>query len=216
MEFPGTGQPDTTLEKSITLCITELQKAFGAKIERIFGSGGGLLAVLNQVDENADLIAAQLSTALVPVAVIDHRTLNGLARLGAGSLIKTDTVYWDASEKPTVPQISRLTTMALEKLKAARVLIEQNLMIGALEILLSAQLAMAAGRAGLEQPIAPQEAGVWLYSEALPKGVLSQNETDLITKTISLSQCQTVPETLIKNLLIDTELFVQTEDDLKG
>ncbi|MCA1766370.1 MAG: DEAD/DEAH box helicase, partial [Desulfobulbaceae bacterium] len=38
-------KPDRAVEEALTSCIVELQKAFGSRIERIIGSGGGLLAV---------------------------------------------------------------------------------------------------------------------------------------------------------------------------
>ena len=41
-----------------------LQQALGQRIERIFGSGGGLVAVLDRVDAEADQLAEQLSPEL--------------------------------------------------------------------------------------------------------------------------------------------------------
>ena len=204
----GESKPDNGVEEAITRCIKELQNSFGAHIERILGTGGGLLAVLDRVDAEADRIAAQLSSGPVPVAVIDLRTLNGLSRLGAGSPIETSRTYYDAAQNMDDNKASRLMTLAVEKFKAAQVLVEQKLVNPAVEILLSAQLAAASDRAGLENPVSPQEAGVWLYGEAMPMGVLTQQEVDLITRAISLGQCPSVPENLIADLVRDTEAFL--------
>lgn len=202
------GTPDTVVEESITRCIEALQKAFGIRIERILGSGGGLLAVLDTVDAEADQIAARLSSQRVPVAIIDLLTLNGLSRLGANSPVETSQTYYDAGQEKDGTVNSRLIALAQEKLTAAQVLIEQKLINSAVELLLSAQLAAAADRSGKETPVSPQEAGVWLYAEAIPNGLLSQQEAELISKTISLGQCPTVPENLILDVARDTESFI--------
>ena len=179
----------------------------GSRIERILGSGGGLLAVIDRVDAEADGVAARLSS-LVPVAVIDRCTLNGLNRLGAASPVAVSRTYFDASQQAAATGLPRLTTLALEKLRAARLLMAQNCQSSAVELLLSALLAAAAGRAGLDEPVAAREAGVWLYGEALPKGLLNQDDAGLIMRGITLAQSQFVPESLITGLLDDVELFV--------
>ncbi len=199
---------DRALEETLTRIVEELQKAFGPRLERIMGSGGGLLAVLDQVDSTADRTATHLSTPEVPVAVIDLRTLNGLSRLGANSPVETNRTWYDASRDEKDGKTSRLMALAGEKLKATRVLVEQALSGSALEMLLSAQLTAAADRAGMDSPVSTQEAGIWLYGEAIPGGLLNQKDADLITRSISLSQCPSVPEEMIADLLEETESFI--------
>jgi len=199
---------DGSVEEAITLCITELQQALGARIERILGSGGGLLAVIDRVDAAADQVAARLS-GTVPVAVIDRCTLNGLSRLGASSPVSVSRTYYDASLHTDQGGMSRLATLAAEKLQAARLLMEQHCHNSAVELTLSALLAAAADRAGLEQPVTAREAGVWIYGEALPKGILKQEEVALIMRGVTLAQSPSVPESLITGLLDDTDLFVR-------
>jgi hypothetical protein len=199
---------DGSVEEAITLCITELQQALGARIERILGSGGGLLAVIDRVDAEADQVAARLS-GTVPVAVIDRCTLNGLSRLGASSPVSVSRTYYDASLHTDQGGMSRLAALAAEKLQAARLLMEQHCHNSAVELTLSALLAAAADRAGLEQPVTAREAGVWIYGEALPKGILKQEEVALIMRGVTLAQSPSVPESLITGLLDDTDLFVR-------
>ena len=201
-------EAERAVEEAIAGCIEELQKALGPRIERILGSGGGLLAVIDRVDAEADQVAARLS-AMVPVAVIDRCTLNGLNRLGAASPVAVSHTYYDASQSAIESGMSRLAALALEKLRAARVLMEQQCQNSAVELLLSALLAAAAGRAGLDQPVAAREAGVWIYGEALPKGLLNQEEAGLIMRGVTLAQSQSVPELLITGLFDDVELFVR-------
>jgi hypothetical protein len=208
MALPEKGDADRAVEEAIAGCIEELQKAFGARIERILGSGGGLLAVIDRVDAEADGVAVRLS-GMVPVAVIDRCTLNGLSRLGAASPVAASHTYYDASLHADKGGMSRLAALAAEKLQGARVLMEQHCHNSAVELILSSLLAAAADRAGLEQPVTAREAGVWIYGEALPKGILNQEEVGLIMRGITLAQSQSVPESLITGLLDDVELFVQ-------
>jgi superfamily II DNA or RNA helicase len=193
--------PSTAVEEAITACIVELQKAFGPRIERIMGAGGGLLAVIDRVDSEADRIAAILSRE-VPVAVIDQCTLHGLQRLGANSPMTQGQTYFDATtQAPGEKKVSRLTALATEKFKAATLLAEQHCATSAMELLLSALLALASERAGRSTPITPQEAGVWIYTEAVPKGLLDQEEITLITRALALAQAPTLPQGLLAPLL---------------
>lgn len=193
---------NSPLEEAITACIIKLQKAFGARIERIMGSGGGLLAVIDQVDSKADSVAAALS-GVVPVAVIDGRTLSGLERLGANSPIDQGQTYFDAAEQNAKGSNSRLTALAQEKFKAATLLAEQNCPSSAMELLLSALLALAAERAGQAAPLSPPEAGVWIYSEAIPKGLLRQEEVTLLMRALTLAQAPSLPKALLSQLLVE-------------
>jgi len=195
------------MEKEITVVIEELQQAFGARIERILGSGGGLLAVLDQVGAEEDRIVTDLSEK-VPVAVIDLRTLAGLERLSTGSPVAESHTWYDATEQNSERTTPRLLVLAAEKVKAATVLIEQDCPSAAMELLVSALLAAAAGRAELATPVTSQDAGVWIYSDALPKGLLTQDDAALIMRAISLSQSPSVPETLLAELSLDVGSFV--------
>lgn len=207
----GESKVDRRLEEAIARSVEELQNAFGSRIERILGSGGGLLAVLDMVDAETDRTAAQISSEMVPVAVIDLRTLNSLSRLGSASPVEAGKTYYDASQDAVEKKPSRLMSVAVEKYKAAHVLVEQQLSSSAVELLLSSVLSAASDRAGLDVSVTPQEAGVWLYGEAMPKGLLTQPEADLITKLLSVSQCPSVPEKMMGELLGEAERFLQAE-----
>lgn len=202
---------DTSVEEAITYCIEELQKVFGPRIERIFGSGGGLLAVLDRVDSEADHVAENLSE-IVPVALIDLLTLKSLNRLGVSSPVAESHTYYEATQNADGAPTSRLATQASEKLKAAKVLLEQKLADSAVELFLSALLASASNRAGMDTPVSPNEAGVWVYGEALPNGFLSQDEAGLVMRGVGLAQCPSIPEDLLAQLADDITEFVSRPD----
>jgi hypothetical protein len=130
-------------------CIKGLQEAFGPRIERIFGAQGSLIAVIDRIDGKAEQVAIDLSQK-VPVALIDMMTLSSLNRLGAASPLAQVQTYYDADQDtPSADSPSRLATMAEEKFNGARLLMDQRLHTPALDLLLAAQLATAADRAGL-------------------------------------------------------------------
>ena len=201
-------QPDNTRDQELTACVEELQQQFGLRIERILGVDGGLLTVLDQVTAEDDQIVEKLSET-IPVAIIDMRTLAGLARLGGGSPVAEQQILYNGTEqKTTEPAVSGLQLLASEKFKAATVLIEQNCTGVALDLLLSALLLKASDQAQLTAAVTPQDAGVWLYSEALPKGFLSQDDAALIMRALALAQSPSVPENMVNDLCLDVELFI--------
>ncbi len=203
-----TPQPGDTREQELTVCIEELQQQFGLRIERILGVDGGLLTVLDQVTAEDDKIIEKLSET-IPVAIIDMRTLAGLARLGSGSPVAGQQILYNGAEHKTAePGQSVLQILAAEKLKAATVLIDQNCFSVALDLLLSALLIKASDQADLTAAVIPQDAGVWLYSEALPKGFLTQDDAALIMRALALAQSPSVPENMVNDLCLDVELFV--------
>ncbi len=198
---------DTQLDKAIHHCIEELQKGLGPRIERILGAQGGLIAVLDQVDAEAESLAVALSGA-IPVALIDQISLKSLGRLGASSPLADAETYYELGEHQPGPDRSRLTALAAEKLDAAKVLINQNLDNSALELLVSGLLAKAADLAGLDTPSSPIDAGVWVYSEAIPKGFLTQDEGSLIMRAIGLGQAEKIPRDLLVSLMEDVTSFI--------
>lgn len=196
----------SAVEEAITTCIIKLQQSLGPRIERIMGSGGGILAVIDRVDSEADQLAADLSET-VPVALIDQRTLRGLERLRVNSPVTQGQTYFDRAEQAPDALPSRLKALAAEKFKAATLLAGQNCISNAMELLLSALLALASDRAGLDAPLQPQEAGVWIYSEAVPKGMMSQEEIGLIMRALTLAQAPSLPEELLTPLLAEVTLL---------
>ncbi len=196
-----------TLDEAVRLCVSGIQQAFGSRIERILGAGGGLLVVLDRVDPEAERVMERISET-VPVALIDTRTLNSLRKLGAASPLGETKTYYEALSEHSGQEVPPLLAMAQRKLKAAEVLIEQQCTDDAVELLCSSLLAAAAGEAGLKHPPAPNEAGVWLYGEALPNGLLNQEQGAAIMRAVSLIGAPTVPATLIQTVLEDTRGFV--------
>ncbi len=146
------------LDEAVRDCVIGLQQHFGPRITRILAQRsrevglaigrGGLLVVLDQVNDNDDAIADGLSER-VPVALIDRRTLASLSRLGdASPVADAEPVYAVDGTEPPPESEPPLLRKAREGLEAARLLIQQRCPGPALDLMLSALLAAAALRAG--------------------------------------------------------------------
>ncbi len=202
------------LDEAVRDCVIRLQQHFGPRILRILAQRragedvGGLLIVLDQVEER-DEAALDGLTERVPTALIDRRTLVSLSRLGSASPIADAEPIEAGGEPLTPPAEHPLIRRAREGLEAARLLIQQSCPGPALELLLTALLAAAAQRAGRSEAPSRQQAGIWLYGEALPAGHLEPRHAALLMRAIALGQgAADVPEPLLTDLANDAAAFL--------
>jgi hypothetical protein len=190
--------------------IVALQRAFGTRIERILGAGGGLMAVLERIDDQDEQTAAELSDR-VPVALVDPRTLKSLNRLGAASPVAESDILFEAP--PSIANKPLLLQQAREKIHAGQLLIEQECLGPAVELLCNALLAIAAHLAGDENPPDPQRAGVWLYGELMPKGTIDTHQATLLSRGLTLLQSGgELPEAMVRELAADAEFFLNATE----
>ena len=220
----GTTPLRQDLDTAVRECVVALQTHFGGRIQRMLAQRrrdqgaiagtGGLLVVLDRVDEADDAIAAGQSER-VPVALIDHRTLESLSRLGDASPVRdAEPVFAadgaDAANALDTPAEPPLLRKAREAIDAARLLIQQRCPGPALDLMLSALLAAAAQRVGRIDPPSASQAGIWLYGEVLPAGLLEQQDVALLMRAIALAQgADAVPETLLTALADDAAAFIE-------
>ncbi len=206
---PRQGRENSAIEAEITRCIEALQQALGPRIERIMGANGGLLVIIDRVDDDAEIFSRKLSdTSQIQVALIDLVSLNGLSRLGLFSA--QQPVYYDAAEAPQDEVIPALIHFANERLKAAETLLQQEITGPAVDLIVAALLAVAAVRANKVQVISPEQASVWVYSEAIPKGLLDEKQAALIMRGIALQHADSVPVTLLEALIVECREFVSS------
>ena len=202
---------DDGLEQSIQKTIESIKQEFGQRVEQILGSGEGLLIVLDRIDDDANLWVQNMSCEDIPVALIDITTLNSLRRLGDASPVKDTQSYYrvgDTVEPELEENVSPLIALAKEKLEAAEILLGQEVFSVASDLLINALLAAVAGKAGLTKIPPLAEAGIWIYTEALEKGWLNQEQVNSIMRHLAVVQAQNVPVNLLEQLLEDTQKFV--------
>ncbi|MCB1929687.1 MAG: SWIM zinc finger family protein [Rhodocyclaceae bacterium] len=208
-EIPAESPDDVgpSIERQLQRTLEHIQEIFGPRIERVLGSGGGVLVVLDRVDAAADE-AAQALSGEFPVAVIDPRTLASLQRLGAASPLGEARILLEARAEPAEPPGARLAAQAREKLRAAGLLLDQACAGPAMELLVSALLAAAAGRAGLAVAPEPADAAVWLYGEAVPRGILDAQQAALVQRAVGLALAPSLPEALLRTLYDEAGPFI--------
>ncbi|WP_404359920.1 SNF2-related protein [Methylotuvimicrobium sp. KM1] len=189
-------------DSAVRRLIVNIQDQFGSRIERILGAGGGLLVVLNRVDDTDEEAARDLSEPDVPVAVIDRRTLTGLQRLGAASPVAQTEVLFEPSESEAEP-VNPLHQSAEDKLKSAELLWSQHANAGVMDLLTAALLAKAAAVSGKTQSPPAEQATVWLYGELLPQQLVTQEQAAAFARVFSLGHAPSVPDALIEQCLTD-------------
>jgi hypothetical protein len=189
--------------------ISKIQITFSHRIERILASGGGLLVIVNQVEQGDEELAQGLSEAELPVVVIANNTLVSLQRLGAASPIA------DAKEmKDEKEMINPLIKLAQQKLQSAEILVNQQCYAGVMEILVSSMLTIATVVSGQTQVPTLEKATIWLYSDVLPQQLMTVEQVTAIVRVISLSQNVDVPDVLVQQALADAQLLVAQYEKL--
>ena len=195
-----------TENKQVSSLITKIQTAFSPRIERILASGGGLLVVVNQVVQNDDVMAQELSATELPVVVIDARTLSSLQRLGVSSPVADAKIL--VEEKNQQDEINPLVKIAQDKLRSAEVLVNQQSYAGVMDILATTMLTVATYVSDKQQLPTLEKATVWLYSDVLPKQLMTVEQVGAIVRVILLSQNVDVPVVLVEQALSDTQSIV--------
>ena len=189
--------------------IAEIQRLFNTRIERILGSGGGLLVVVSQAAQDDEEIALQLSEPELPVVVIDAKTLISIQRLGVASPVADIKVVYEQTQAAEELPNPLLKT-AQDKLRSAEILLEQQCYAGVMEILAATLLTIAAVASDKNEVPALDKATIWLYSELLPQQLMTAEQVASIVRVIALSQNIDVPEALVQQSLLDTQaLFAQ-------
>ena len=192
-------------DAAVRLTIEQIQNAFNARIDRILGAGGGVLVIMENID-NADEEIAQSLSETIPVALIDPRTLAGLDRLGSASPINESRVLFEVDNN--VPSTSRFWSVAQEKLRAAEVLVEQKCQSGAMDLLSSAMLAGISAKAQLHNILSVEKAAVWIYAEGIPNGHLTPDQGVALLRVVSLVNAPDIPENLVFEVMEDVRKLV--------
>jgi hypothetical protein len=202
----ATAAPDETLQddERLRLGIAAAQQQFGDRLQSVQASGGGLLLVLDRLSEQDDAWVDSLALP-VPVAVIDVRTRGQLQRLGLDPLAAAGAVP-EPEPEPERPW----RQLADEKMRAARLLQQQGHPSAVPDLLCAALGAWAADLAQLDAPVSPDELAVWLYSQALPEGLVDERQAVAIAPLLGLRLAARVPEALLEQILQDIEALFAT------
>jgi hypothetical protein len=213
---PMSEQLENIVEKTATVIeedntplhqlIETIQQVFNTRIERILGTGGGLLVVVAQVNDGDEQAAQDLSQHELPVAVIDTRTFRSLKRLGVASPVAETRTLFESAQTAQQPE-NPLLKLSQQTLHSAEVLLQQGCTVGVMDLLASALLQKVAGLNDQTQAPTIDSSSVWLYTEIVPAQILTQEQASILVRIISLSQSPTAPEVLIEQSLTDVQLL---------
>ncbi|GMV39168.1 MAG: hypothetical protein AMXMBFR64_08840 [Myxococcales bacterium] len=191
---PVRGEPD------VAAALVAVQEALAGRIERVLGMRGGLLVVVDTMDDAARAVG---DTVLgVPVAVIDSRAAAALGRLGAGPLAGAEPVW----ERPPQVASAPMLDLARRKLRAAELLCT-DAPADALESLGASMLAVVCHRASADPP-PPERVALWLYADAMPRGHASDEEAASILRAWALARSPDVPRPLLDTAMADARRMV--------
>ncbi len=187
--------PDAVLDS----LVEALQEVLGDSLERVVAAGGGLVAVVAAgVDATTEARVAALEGE-VPVAVLDSRSWAALTRLGTESPWSDAPAVFQATSSSAAPA---LPSPAERKLRAAEVLAGNGERTEAMA-LASASILLALAEAAGVTPPSPEEAPVWLHSEAIPGDLVSVEEAAALSRSLALTSAPRVPEELMTAVLAD-------------
>ncbi|MBS1213699.1 MAG: helicase [Proteobacteria bacterium] len=189
--------------ETIRQAVAGIQTTFGPRIERILAKAGGLLVVVEQWRDGDEQSAQDLSASDLPIAVIDGRTWRSLQRLGSASPLADTTTVFEPVEA-AAPEVNPLHNLSAQKLRSAEVLLEQQCSAGVMDLLASALLLKVAALHGETQAPGPTDAAVWLYSDIVPRGLLTAEQAALVVQVVSLSLGSGLPDALIRQAAADT------------
>ena len=195
---------DAVDDLAVNRGIAALQAQFGPRIAQMLAKGGGLLLILERVTAEDEAFVDQLDIA-VPVALLDECALRQLQRLGGDSPLG-DAATIPLAAVPPLP--SPWLLQAQKHLRAARLLLEQGLDSGVLELLACATAAVATEIANLPQRLPVEQLSVWLYADALPQQWLDDQQATQINRLLGLRAASQIPPALLEQVHRDTEALI--------
>ncbi len=148
-----------------------------------------------------DIALADAISREVTIAVMERRTWAALERMGVAGADGDSPHALPASALPPAPIQAPLRTLARKRLAAAEVVHREGTASTALELVAGALLAHVADIGGVAEAPSPQNAALWLYGDAVPKGWASPALAGDILKARGLALAPAVPDALVVELL---------------
>lgn len=202
----GPAEAAATLDDGrVAALVAEAQRRFGAGLERIVARPAGLLVVATAAPDEVRAFTS-LGGGGVDIAVVDPATFLALQRLGLSGAEGGATVH-ERAAAPEDPKTA-LARMLQRKLQAARSLMDAGLPVEAVGMLAQAGSAACALRAGLAEPPDAARLAVWLFADAVPRGLVSAEDAALVLRAHALAGAPDLPPDLATTLASDIDALV--------
>ncbi|NOY27959.1 MAG: DEAD/DEAH box helicase family protein [Oligoflexia bacterium] len=180
-------------DRDLSALVSRLGLMLPGRIERIVAREGGLIVVIDRVDEASEAVAKDLRVEF-SLVIIDGRTWAGLCMI--------EPALADAVPTALAPPPPPARPSPARKLAAARVLLDQDLVAEALDLVLDGLLLALAGD---ETPPPRDQAALWLFGTQLPAGRASTEDAALVARGLALSQIPELPASLVRAALDDAD-----------
>ncbi len=189
--------------------IAAAQSRLGSRLERIIARPRGLLVVAESTAADVSHLSEQCPADL-ELAVIPPAVFLALQRFGMGAPADSVTVH---ERQPEIaPVFDPHAAFIARKLQAAEALVASDMHAEAVGLIAQAAVAIAARLAGATTLPDAASLPVWLYTDAVPAGVVSAEDAALVLRAQALSAAPAVPTALAETLLRDAHTFAQRAD----
>lgn len=188
--------PEVETADALPGVVSQLSQRLGQRLERVLLARAGLLALVDRSDPDDAAVAAELAQPDAPVVILDLQTYGLLQQMG--QLVGTATAA-PLYERPQAPAVSPLLVQARRKLNAAKALLEQEMPDEALGLLCQALALALAVRASLDA-VPTLAAVAWVYSDLLPRGVVSPEEATVVARAYGLASAAAAPQALVEQI----------------
>ncbi|MBT9561038.1 MAG: SWF/SNF helicase family protein, partial [Myxococcales bacterium] len=180
------------LQRAVALA----ESTFGDRIDTLIARPRGLVLLMQEVTDS-DIALADAISREVTIAVMERRTWAALERMGVAGADGDSPHALPAPALPPAPIEAPLRTLARKRLAAAEVVHREGMASTALELVAGALLAHVADIGGVAEAPSPQNAALWLYGDAVPKGWASPALAGDILKAQGLALAPAVPDALV-------------------
>lgn len=194
-----------TLNKNDQLIktLTLLQQQFSAHIKQVLAKNTGLMIIVDQIDQQMEMFIEQLNIDF-PLALIDQRTLQQLAKLGLDNPLANA----EQIALPTNKTIANIwQQQAKDKLSSATFLFEHQ-QDGVIDLLSTAISACITDLSKQTQLLNSEDIPVWLFSHGVPEQLISNSQATSMIKILSLKHATLIPLSLQQQALTDAETLI--------
>ncbi|WP_159084125.1 DEAD/DEAH box helicase [Saccharobesus litoralis] len=203
---------DESTENSITSLIGQVQVELQSNLKQVLTQQGGLLFVVDQVNDEIEAYFAKLDTD-IQHAVIDSRTQRQLARLGNANPIAASEVIPLTALEPESSQNIWLN-QSKKKLAAAEHLLQAE-QDGVMDLLVASITALITWLADKPELMSDTDIPIWLYSEATQKQLLTPQQAANFSQIMSFKMATDLPIVMQQQLLDDYKSLIKIVESAK-
>ena len=195
--------PSPTDDAELNALVAGLQAALGSRLQKVLAALGGIIAVVDRVEEGME---AKIESLPGPaVALMDLRTLLSLQRLRT-PLAGVELLHSAPAPAPSPREL--LIARASQKLTAAEALFQNALEAEGIELLSTAMCMVMAAKIGADEIPPPLQRAPWLYTTVAQHDV-APDEVAIVGRALGLSMVPDVPTALVSMVLDDARRMVR-------